>query len=211
MNNFATSKTFIGLMLFGVRAILTCATQFGVNISPDQEMAIMNLALFAIAIFSLATGHVDALNALPPSWAQPLLSSEGFIGGSTLKSSEPTEPDDEITPPSPQAGFVSRKIAAAILALGLAGFLIFGGCSPCINVPADTVAQVPAIAEQLNTVATSSAVPAEIAATAAGVKAALTSPTTPACQLPGWLSWAMKILEIVGPIILQEAPRLLTL
>ncbi|MBF0481708.1 MAG: hypothetical protein HQK81_12380 [Desulfovibrionaceae bacterium] len=68
MNNFATSKTFIGLMLFGVRAILTCATQFGVNITPDQEMAIMNLALFAIAIFALATGHVDALNAMPPGW-----------------------------------------------------------------------------------------------------------------------------------------------
>lgn len=75
MNNFATSKTFIGLMLFGVRAIVTCAQQFGVSINPDQEIAIMNLATFVIAIFALSAGHVDALNAMPPGISSMVESS----------------------------------------------------------------------------------------------------------------------------------------
>jgi hypothetical protein len=104
---------------------------------------------------------------------------------------------------------MKTRITALIITVSLAAALEACG-NPCLQTVAeDVVSQAPAAAEKLAPVVSSPSVPADMKAAAAGVQAALTSSSTPACQMPGWVKWAEEILEIVGPILVQEIPKVI--
>jgi len=209
MNNFLNSKSFVGWAIFAVHTVMVSLTQFGVDITQGQELAITNDVMLAVAIYSLITGHLDALYTMPPGM---MTFASGFAA-EPLKPTSLAEPTADAPPVTPQSGFIARGLLMTIIALGVVGVILLGGCSPCRNVPAEVVTQAPAIVDKLDTVLASpnvSAIPADMAAHVANIKTALTSPQTPACQMPGWISFGLEVLKIVVPIILQEAPKILT-